>query len=260
MTPLTAGLTVPLAIAGGSISVLGSATSVGASITEMAKLKSKIQEANLILEQDKESFVVLKLWLNHANELSDALDKVLAMDGEHRIEGLFKILRDFVQLILSSRDRIERNEMVKTLVKSTISKVPRELMHTTLTTNLVSLLLIIAILYNRNEKDFENASITLKVIANIVTFMDFSVDVLQSASNFIKTEIAIASNVSKTVTKAAVALFGMSLDMASIILTSMDVHKGSLSSEGQNITKTVERLRQESCILEKVYGELSGIR
>lgn len=227
-------------------------------MTEMAKLKSKVKETKKILEQDKESFEILKIWLTHATELSEALDRILAIDEDDQIEGIFRILRDFVEIILASKSKDERNEMVKTLVKSTIKKIPRELIHSTLTSNLVSLLLIIALLYNRNHKVFENASKTLKVMANIVSLVDFSVDVLQSASAFIKTDVAIATGVSKTVTRTAVALFGMTLDMASIILTSIDVHHGSVSGEGMKITDTANRLREESTILRKVYLELSG--
>lgn len=260
LTPVTFGITLPLAVAGGTIAVVGSAASIGTSIAEMTTLKGKVQEANAILEQDKESFDVLKMWLTHANDLSEALDRILSMDEENRVEGILKILRDFVDVIFSSKNRILRNEMVKSLVKSTIKKLPRELLHSTLTSSLVSLLLTIALLYNRNDKIIKDASNTLKVLASVVTAVDFSVDVLHSASAFIESDIAIASNLSKSVTKAAVALFGMSLDMASIVLTSIDVHKGSISTEGQNITGTVDKLREETQILANVHNELSRMQ
>lgn len=261
LIPFTAGLSAPVAIAGGITTALGSATSVGTSITEIALLKKKVEEAQEIIKKDKESFEALKQWLTHANDITEALNVVLNIESGKTIDNVLNVIRNFTTLALTVQSTLQRHTIIKTLITATKEILPQEFGHARIVANIVGLLAVIALLNNNNPEIFKDVSKTMSVVTTGLSVMETTASLVQP---FIKTDAAILQNVGKNfgqisataVAKGAVAVIGMSIDVASIVLTSIDVHKGSLSEEGQQITEAADKMVQEADMLENVYFEI----
>ncbi|CAL1264679.1 unnamed protein product [Larinioides sclopetarius] len=258
---------LPLAIGGGVASGLGGATVFGSSIAEIVLLKKRMDQAKVIIENDSEKFRPLQKFFDRSNELMEALNEVIGFDLMNKIHEELKV---FYQEYRSRKLQVDSNFMDK--VRPIIN-------------NLVNLLVSHSNLLIRYGPEFTSVAISfvlamfiapmgdMVLFDRIVLIQRLTVGVLSGleAGLSLRTAVAgvaarralqgvptVAENMPKLFARSfkIFAGIGLALDVSNIILTSIDIHRGSLSEHGKKLKEAADQLQEELEYVEQVHDTL----
>lgn len=256
MIPFSFGLTTPLFIAGCGVTAAGCSASIGTSVTEAVLLNSNVKKAQEIVDEDKKRFEDMNNWLEHAADLDKKLSQLLSINVVKEVAKKVLVL---VKKGIRMQSQLRLNFIEKAF-GNIVDYLPQNLQALPLFAwaTVISILVtfFVLLLNSENRLVFDCASLTIRSVAGVASLIDSSMDVLGLTRVFANAAKG-AGNVAKAVTRGGVAALGIALDVAGIVLTSIDVHKGSLSPEAIKIEEVAEELENEARLLEEVYENVS---
>ncbi|GFU60889.1 uncharacterized protein NPIL_53001 [Nephila pilipes] len=261
----------PLLIAGGIAAGVSGTTVLGTSVAEIAFLKKRMTKAKAVLENDKEHFRHLQEWFERSNDLIEAIEKIVG----------FKIMADVQEELLlfygqfkSLKNLIEENFMdrLKPLLTILIAKLLSNgyllaKFGPDLAAVLISFILVMFFIPMRDSYLCDRLALIQRLtigvcsgIGAVSNFRTAAVGVMarKAMTEAVKGAPTVAENVPKIAARSirVFAGIGIALDVTSIILTSIDLHKGSLSEQGKELKKVAEQLQEEFDFVEQVYNGL----
>lgn len=238
----------------------GCATAIGTSITEVVLLKTKVDNAQAIINEDKQLFQEMNSWLDHAAKLEEALSEILKIDI---VKDIVDSVKDLVDRGIRMKDDYTRLNYIERGVNAIMTIFPPNLEQAipvlavvTIISVLVTVFLLL--LNTENRFVFDCASLTIRSIVGVASLADDAFDLARFGSLFTSNAV-LAKDLVKAVTRGAVAVLGMALDVAGIALTSVDIHKGSLSPEGVKIAEAADDLKEEAVTLERIYENINQV-
>lgn len=256
--PFTLGLTTPLAIAGGSILAVGCSTSIGTSITEITLLNNKVREAQEIVKKDKDKYEELSRWLTRAQELEKALSEVLNIDIRKDIkDSVIKLINQILKFYEKlSNSKIGAIEGLQKIFRFLPEPLKTSIPLTSIAPYIFILLAIGLMYLNReNRLVIDLASVAFRGLVGFLSLLDDSKDIARIAGLFTRNTV-LANNIGKAVFKGVLSAAGIALDVMGIVMTSIDLSKGSCAPQADKIEKAAEELEKEADLLKEVYENL----
>lgn len=221
-------------------------------------LKSKVDKAKELTKKDEEYFKSMSEWLEHATDLQEALSEVLDIDI---VKDLTEQVANFVcetKTIMKGSERKAAIEAgINTLMKKLLPKFTPYLREIIEVVNIIAILVaVFLVLQNtKNRLIFDCVALTIKSILGVGSLALGSFNIL-NLSKTLAANAAVAKNLSRAITRGAVAVVGIALDVVGIVFTSVDIHNGSLSPEAEKISEAACSLREEADTLDRVYKSI----
>ncbi|GIY63646.1 uncharacterized protein CDAR_480201 [Caerostris darwini] len=257
---------LPLAIGGGIASGIGGATVCGTAVTELVLLKKLMGEAKDSIEKDLEEFRPLQAWFDRSDELMEALQDVLdfnllkklceqgkAFFEEYRRQK-HKIDKDF-----PSKFGRQLNFLVNLLVtesdllaKFGVACAPA----------IISFLLAMFVVPMGDRMLHDRIELLQRLTIGMLSGVDAGVNLGRAtciAGTMVKNAFRGVPTVAENMPRLFARSFkiftgiGIALDVTSVVLTSIDLHNGSLSEQGKELKKAAQCLQDEYDRVEHVH-------
>lgn len=275
LTPLTMGLSTPLTIEGIVTSSLGGVTSLGTAVTELCLLANKIKIARKIVQKDKEEFNVLAELFDHAGAYMRALEDFVGLDPVAKVVNALELCNVATgKSVTSHTSRSSTSRKILALEASGIQKkvldIAKAILPPTLHGIAVPLSLIIAVVANPNLSELLQEMrqlhhdnpviyeiITIIYRIQILTLADMQANCVSCVNTAAKFgTITVSATVGQTISSVLFAGLSIAIDVMSLTLTSINLHKGSYCHSAECVRKVNEQLTSEFDIVKSVYTEL----
>ncbi|KAG8176055.1 hypothetical protein JTE90_006836 [Oedothorax gibbosus] len=254
--PPVAIVAAPLAIAGGGAALAGGGVVFGTTLTEYGLIKQKMTGAQNILKDDQDCFMSMTKYFEHTIKFVEAVDAVLGFDV---LTTLAKDLKDFTNDVTNWDNRFFRQlKRTFTTILTTI-QIPLASMGLQLVTVALTIGVIAVLAHCNNCIILDGIILTHRLVFGFLSGLDLGVDVGRALMTFArggKLTADISNQLSRAVFRGVFGGVGLTLDVINIVLTSIDVHKGSFSKQGKMVLNAADQLSKELEVLEKVYNEL----
>lgn len=254
LIPFTAGLSTPFAIAGGAVTISGSSTSFGTAVTEKVRTNKLIKEAQKNIKENEKCFLAMADYLEHEKKLTEALSEILKIDI---VKNMIPGIKNFVGKGMKIKNPSERLEYIEKNVLIIIKDLKKDIAETVpqiAVITIVSLLsaIFVSMWHKENQFALEHKALHVKSILEIVSISDEIFDWV----GLITGKAAFAKSIVKAATRGTVGALSMAIDGAGIVLTSIEIHKGSPSSHAIKIATAANELEKELEILQEVRDNL----
>ncbi|KAF8789138.1 hypothetical protein HNY73_007106 [Argiope bruennichi] len=234
---------LPLAIGGGVASGLGGVTVFGSSIAEIVVLKKRLNQAKIIIEDDFEQFQPLRKFFDRSNELMEALNEVIGFDLMDEIHGE---LKSFYEEYRNRKTEVDSNfinkikPMINFLVNLLISKTNLLFQFgPELASMAISFVLAMFIAPMHNMVLFDRIVLIQRLSVGVLSGLEAGLSLRTAvagvtARRALQGVPTVAENMPKLFARSfkIFAGIGLALDVSNIILTSIDMKKGSFSEHG----------------------------
>ncbi|XP_055925824.1 uncharacterized protein LOC129957515 [Argiope bruennichi] len=258
---------LPLAIGGGVASGLGGVTVFGSSIAEIVVLKKRLNQAKIIIEDDFEQFQPLRKFFDRSNELMEALNEVIGFDLMDEIHGE---LKSFYEEYRNRKTEVDSNfinkikPMINFLVNLLISKTNLLFQFgPELASMAISFVLAMFIAPMHNMVLFDRIVLIQRLSVGVLSGLEAGLSLRTAvagvtARRALQGVPTVAENMPKLFARSfkIFAGIGLALDVSNIILTSIDMKKGSFSEHGKKLKEAADRLQEEFEYVEKVHDTL----
>ncbi|XP_035233899.1 uncharacterized protein LOC118205716 [Stegodyphus dumicola] len=260
LIPFTGGLSAPIAAAGGIVSLLGGGTSLGTAITECALVSRRIKQAKNILEEDRKKCEWMLIRIQQSEDLQKAINDVMNLD-------IFKrMVKDLAAIVQETRNkfskiqgtfyRMQSNQFMKMLMPIMFSIIEEKL---GLTPELLKIriavflaIFLVLVIQSDNQNLADISITTLRLSGGIgasAVFIKSVDDMSVVLKSGLRNGTILAPIRSAVIRGLAVA--GLALDVINLILTSIDLHKGSISEHAKAIEHAADEMEEELRKLEK---------
>ncbi|KFM73688.1 hypothetical protein X975_23170, partial [Stegodyphus mimosarum] len=254
LIPFTGGLSAPVATAGGVVSLLGGGTSFGTAITECALISWRIKQAKNILEEDRKKCEQMLIHIQHSEDLQKTIDAVMKLDIFQRM------VKDLAALLQETRNkfsdiqekflRMQSNQFMKMLMPIMSSIIEEklglapELLKIRITVFLIIFLVIVMQSDNQNLADISITTLRLSGgIGAGAVFINSVDDMSVVLKSGLRNGTILAPIRSAVIRGLVIA--GVALDVINLILTSIDLHKGSISEHAKAIEHAADEMEKE---------------
>ncbi|GFR30272.1 uncharacterized protein TNCT_107671 [Trichonephila clavata] len=261
----------PLLIAGGVAAGISGTTVLGTSVAEVAFLKKRMTKAKTALEVDQELFRHLQEWFERSNDLIEAIERIVGFKIMADIQeelllfyAQFKDLRSFINDSFMDKLRPLLAILIAKLLESgnLLARFGPDLAAV-----LISFIVVMFFMPMRDSYLCDRLALIQRLtigvcggIGAVSNFRTAAVGVMarKAMTEAVKGAPTVVENVPKVAARSirVFAGIGMALDVTSIILTSIDIHKGSLSEQGKELKRIAEQLQEEFDFVEQVYNGL----
>ncbi|GBN37283.1 hypothetical protein AVEN_160867-1 [Araneus ventricosus] len=258
---------LPLAIGGGVASGLGGATVFGSSIAEVVLLKKRMDQAKVIIEHDSEKFQPLQKFFGRSQELMEALNEVIGFDLMDQIHEELKV---FYQEYRSRRIQVDSNffDKVRPIINNLVNLLVSQSnllvrFGPELASVAISFVLAMFIAPMGNMVLFDRIVLIQRLTVGVLSGLEAGLSLRTAvagvtARRALQGVPTVAENMPKLFARSfkIFAGIGLALDVSNIILTSIDIHKGSLSEHGKKLKEAADQLQEELEYVEQVHDTL----
>lgn len=257
---LTGGsVTVPLMIAGCVVAMTGGSTALGTAIKEVILLKQQIEAVQKLLKREEHCFQNISELLRHTSEYIDSVSEIFNFDV------FAEFMDDFGKLLSILGDSAKKQ--AKTYVLNTLFNYLTKGLSVPLTAptskvdyrKLAEIFKELIIMHHENHLVFESIVMTARICLQIGRSMADLPGTEVVAALVKATNIGSATfrvSMSKAITQGLFAGVGLAIDVTSLILTYIDIHKGSKCPKAEEVRRISEQLDWEFDLVKRIYAEL----
>ncbi|XP_015906169.1 apolipoprotein L4-like [Parasteatoda tepidariorum] len=256
---------IVLGAVGGIASLAGGATVFGTAVTQTTLLRKKMSKAQEILTKDGKQFLPLAKWFQHSQNLIDLLDKIIGFDIMQEIfEGLKNFKAD-VTHFLSLKTGV-MHSLLKKLIKLFVEKAAPSGFGACsefeqIIPVVIAFVFVVIFFRKNNSLLFNCIVLTHRTVLGLLKLFDMGSDLgmliynAAAKAGLASTEL-ITKATAKMVTQGVLVGIGVALDVANLVVASIDVHKGSVSEQAVQLKAAANQLENELKIIKAVYNAL----
>ncbi|XP_015919827.1 uncharacterized protein [Parasteatoda tepidariorum] len=257
-----------LGIVGLATAVVGGAATFGTSVTEIALLNKSIKKATNVLRNDQDTFKNMTPWFQHAQDLITLIETVIGFDVAKEVYRNFTDCNEDIAK-LTALENGEVHPKLKELIEDCVEKTAPSGMKGILNENMLLIPAVVAfffvaiLLHSKNNLILGSVVRSHRLVLGLIKILDLGSDLgMTIASVAMKTGVVVTKEVSQAtarmVAQSALFGFGIVLDVANLVITTIDIRKGSKSTKANDINAIADRMENELNVLESIYKELGG--
>lgn len=242
-------------LAGGGASLVGGGVVAGTSLTKCGLVKQKMKKAKKVLKEDQKAYQAIMKWFERTVDLEEAVEAVVDFQV---MKTLATELKDFAN-DFKSKNATRFRETLKKILDFILDTNDNLVASVGIQLTSIILTFCVVVVVSRNCDILDSVILTNCMVLGLMSGLDFGVEVGRGIVMAVKggtVAAGVSSELARATFHGVLGGIGLTLNLINIVLTSIDIHKGSLSKQGTQILNASRKLDDELEFLDKVYARL----